>query len=390
MKKIIITILCLLLCLASFAACSDSAGLLPTFEKGKIYDQAVSLFEQGELQEAYDLFLTIEDYHDVKEYLERIPVEMESRRIYRDALQLLEQGKLQEARDIFLTIKDYADVSEYLDRFVYRYETYRKTDIEGTNIQYTYDQYGRILKTEEYNRSNYKNYPLTWVYEYNEQGSVSRAIRKLEDGTDLIYLYEYDKKGNITKVTNPTGTTMEFLYDIQGNAIEKIFKDAQGKTQYHATYQYTEYGDVLSVQALDGVLGEEKEYSVTYEYEYDKHGRKTKLSVSSMTEEWEYDEQGHVTQYHKEYANGEFQTYKYKYDSYGNVSEQFRESNTPGMSVPHTAWYEREYDAYGNILSETMDSDGGWVEYSAHYSGYQLYYNPYGVCEIPDWVIGTP
>lgn len=339
MRKFLALTLCVLLCVIVFAGCSENGGLIGDIGKEATYDQAVQLLQEGNLQEAYD---------------------------------------------IFLTIKDYRDVPEYLDRFVYRSETYKISSSRTSAIQYTYDEYGRIVKTEESDSGNFASFPLTWIYEYNDQGFVKKAIRKLEDGSEITYLYEYDKNGNITKVINPSGTTAEFAYDKKGNTVEEIYRGTQGELLKHGTYTYNNHGDVLTSHVLDCEL--DQEYSFTYEYEYDKKGNKIKLVRDEYSEEWEYDEQGRIVRDCWEYENGARELHTYRYDQYGNVSEEYRESRYGDAG---TFVYTREYDEHGNILTEKIVyNDKGATNKT--YSEYKLYYNPYGVCEIPDYNMGTP
>ena len=67
MRKFLALTLCVLLCVIVFAGCSENGGLIGDIGKEATYDQAVQLLQEGNLQEAYDIFLTIKDYRDVPE-----------------------------------------------------------------------------------------------------------------------------------------------------------------------------------------------------------------------------------------------------------------------------------------------------------------------------------
>lgn len=332
--------LCLFLCLGAFAGCGD--GLISDFaQEAATYEQAKRLLEKGDLQGAYDAFSSI---------------------------------------------KDYRDASEYLGRFVYRSELFHSSS-DDAEIRYTYDAYGRILKTEQSDRNQNSEFPLTWVYEYNEQGLVSRASRVLEDGTEIEYSYKYDKNGNLVKVINPNGTsTREFVYDKQGNCTEEIYRDDTGEELYHTVREFNKQGDAISITATDRMFGEEKETSYTMQYEYDRNGNKTKCVADWKSEEWEYDEQGCVIRHYLEYSYGGYEQQTYKYDEYSNVIEEGRSASDRKDSA---FVYEREYDAHGNLIHVEIYYNGQKAR-TDDYSEYKLYYDPCGVCEIPDWTLGSP
>ena len=65
---------------------------------------------------------------------------------YNEAMALLEQGKLEEAYTIFLTLKDYKDVMEHLSCLSFKYK--QKVDAGRLDTYYEYDEYGKI--TYEY------------------------------------------------------------------------------------------------------------------------------------------------------------------------------------------------------------------------------------------------
>ena len=342
MKRTLSLALCLLFCATVISACAEGGGLASGFmKKEQTYQTAKSLLDQGDLQGAYDAFLTI---------------------------------------------KDYSDVPEYLGRFVYRSELFTSSS-DGTEIRYTYDAYGRILKTEQSDRTQYSEFPLTWVYEYNEQGLVRSASYLCQDGTQSVYRYEYDKTGNLIMVINPQGTSsMEFIYDKQGNCTQEIYRDDKGAVLYHTVRQYNQQGDAISITVTDQLLGEEKVTSYTMQYEYDNNGNKTRCIADWKTEEWEYDEQGRVTRHYLEYSYGGYELQTYKYDTYSNVIEEGRASSDRKET---TFVYEREYDANGNLLHVEIYYDGQKVR-TDDYSQYKLYYDPCGVCEIPEWTLGSP
>ena len=329
-KRMFALTLCLLLCTAMLTACSDVGGLVSEFsEDGKTYKEAKGLLAEGDLQGAYDLFLTI---------------------------------------------KDYRDVSEHLDKFAYRCATYSSLD---ETIRYTYDEYGRITQIEEDG--------IVWLYEYNDKGLVSRAIRGTDPESEIVFLYEYDKYGNIIKITNYDGSTSEYTYDKHGNLLERKGMSAEGEQISHTEYTYTEYGDVLTHRSWNKTF--DSEYDYTYSYEYDQNGNKIRYEQENgYFEEWDYDEQGRVIRHYSEYANGDGTLRTYKYDEYGNVSEFFIEAKDV---LSGTTVYKYEYDEHGNVLRQDSYR-GEALTYVVVYSGYQLYYNPYGFCEIPDSMMGWP
>ena len=62
---------------------------------------------------------------------------------YREAIKQLKEGNINEAYDLFLTIKDYKDVSAYLECFAFRYSSFTIISPDyASNTYYEYDELG--------------------------------------------------------------------------------------------------------------------------------------------------------------------------------------------------------------------------------------------------------
>ena len=315
-----------------------------------------------------------------------VPVVLEMDKTYRQAVQLLENGEIQEAYDLFLSVRNYRDAQEYLDHFIFR-SSYGDNLPDGPVLEVEnsfcqYDSYGRVVFEYEDDIS------FSWTYEYNAQGYVSKATRCYFGAEESVYSYRYDAEGNITKVINPTGTTAEFVYDAQGNAIEIAYKDQDGVVVKKVTHEYNKRGDVISTEVWENLLGYVQEYGFTYQYEYDRQGNKTKLTTDGYLEEWEYDAQGRVTRHNKEFENGNYALETFTYNEYGHIVEWTRESTEQGSSAYE---FRYDYDRYGNVLYWwCVDKSTGFRTAHENFGSYDLYYNPYGTWDIPDPSLGMP
>ncbi len=299
-----------------------------------------------------------------------------------EAVKLLEAGDLQGAYDLFLSIKDSPEAAEYLENFVFRYA--RKTtkdNYESTESVYEYDEYGRVVKIEKTIDNEYRDsYTEYTMYEYDEQNRVIQYNHTR---------YEYDENGNIAKVTRSNGTTAEFAYDGQGNRIEETYKTVDGEIYLTYTHEYNEHGDVVKSVKDDIYAG--GRFTFTYEYQYDGDGRMIQMVSGTVTDKWEYDEFGREIRYERQETNGYYYIRSSKYDEYGNLSEQATEKPLflGFENAKHTTGtYEREYNEYGVILWEKYYENGNLM-LTSEYDGVTLYYNPDGQPELPDEYLGV-
>ena len=335
--------------------------------------------------------------------------------LYNRAIALLEEKKIEEAYAIFLTIEDYADVSEYLSRFSYKYTTkivlnnYPNKSEVGVVVAF-YDQYGKPL--EELYCHPDKSRDDRFSYQYDENQNLVKYTSNDEYGEhSIVYGYdeanrpiwrlsdeglstvEYDDAGNVIKrVSEYTGTTAEYEYDSNNNLIKTTYSN-DGETtlieyneynekgelikktqdlcpgQTVTTYTYDENGNLLVCDKV-----QDNGLNSRDEHEYDQYGNCTKSTYHSAWDDTytcyyrEYDESGNITKETHERSDGSIDyVYRYTYDQKGNCIKKVYEKDG---EVYETV---QEYDANGNLLKVETES------YIIEYSGWRLYYNPYPV-----------
>lgn len=399
MKKLFILSICVLLTLSMILSSCDFAAMFDGEES-----ETVTTTETP----------TTENTTPIENPPEETPVETDEE-LYNNALTLLDEGKIEDAYAIFLTIQDYADVSEYLSRFSYKYTTqivvhnYPNKSEVGVVVAF-YDQYGKPLEELYCHPDKSRDDRFSYQYdenqnlvkytsndEYGEHSTVygydeeNRPIWRLSD--EGLSTVEYDDASNVIKrVSEYTGTTVEYEYDFNNNVIKTTYS-YDGKTtliiyneynekgelikttqdfcpgQTVTTYTYDENGNLL---VRDKV--QDNGLNSRDEHEYDQYGNCTKSTYHSAWDDTytcyyrEYDEQGNITKETHTHADGSIDyVYRYTYDQKGNCIKKIYEKDG---EVYETL---QEYDANGNLLRVATES------YVIEYSGWRLYYNPYPV-----------
>ena len=326
---------------------------------------------------------------------------------YEEALSCLAQGKTEEAYALFLSIPEYRDVSEHLERFVYHYGkqvTYSRfsgNTLSGhTLIEYQYNQYGQ--QTEWINRSQ----PYSFSRKiYDSKGNCLREL--LSYGNEIRYTY--DDKGNVVKKENYQGSSDKvayydtYSYDEQGHVIERCYYE-DDMLLHKYLYAYDEAGNQIERVEL---IGDVEQYR--YEYTYDEAGNR--LTERYATDdgwrlfEYEYNAQNKMIRETctSSWSIG-YET-RMAYDDHGNIT---RHERTDRDSQAASWWvyeYTNVYDEHGRLIKITtvMDSElysvksyeydekGNLVRYMLHeysagvivdyfiydYLQYQLYYDPF-------------
>lgn len=335
MKRILIVMLCLLLCLSVFTGCSANGGLIGN---QSTYDQAVQLLQEGKLQEAYDLFLTIDDYRDVPKYLEGFS-------------------------------------------YVYETSTSQNTNGAAYTMHCEYDAYGRLIRSvKDQHTASGNQFEVVRAYTYDDQGNVVEFKYKRGSTYDYATRYEYDQDRNMIKIIHPDGQVYEYTHDKQGNVLTEVMKDELGLVFQKHIYQYNRRGDVIEETIEQYVNNITSSLTYRWQYDYDGKGNIRKKESDGYYETFEYDENGRVTHHviHRSQLDQET-VQSFKYDSHGNVIEHHYDSG----KNEYTHTYEFEYDAHGNVLS-VISYSGGEVFQTETYSGYKLCYSPYGKTVMPE------
>jgi len=263
---------------------------------------------------------------------------------------------------------------------------WRKTD-------YTYDKEGRVLKivfnndASDYEQNSYdccnlvskrdRNGNIT-SYEYHGSGKVWKEIRNL-NGTDnviesnyngrdeLVSLksyaiaggqphnvaettYQYDAAGRKTKVTDPLGNDIDYVYDDQGKLVSetKYLDDRPIIT----SYEYDGYGRKTKVtEQID------EDTIADIQYGYDTAGRKTSM-IDPLDRQtgFQYDELDRVIQIDEP----EGKVTKFLYDGNGN---RLKAINALGKETTYT------YNTLKKVTSITQPiNDGDITTVTTHYT----------------------
>ncbi|GMQ61009.1 RHS repeat-associated core domain-containing protein [Vallitalea maricola] len=204
------------------------------------------------------------------------------------------------------------------------------TDIQGNAINYTYDSQARIKEVKD-NTSTL----ATYNYKDNQLDAVTY-------NNGLSINYDYNKDNQVTRIThkkdsNKILNTYDYIYDLNGNIIEKLENQQSTKYEYDQLYQLTKVNYPNNI--------EEK-------YTYDVSGNRQKRTlkesildgqsspiVKEITTNYQYNNLNQLT---KSIENDIITTYSY--DKNGNL---INENN----SKSGTIYYN--YDAYNRLINVT-------------------------------------
>ena len=412
MKKLFIFGLCVLLALSMALSSCDFAGLFD----GET-SETVNTTETPTTETPTTETPTTENTTPVEEPPQNTPAQSDEE-LYNNALTLLGDGNIEDAYAIFLTIKEYADVSDYLSRFSYKYTTeiltYLQSSTDLSQVSTTvYNQYGNPLFDVSYYPVS--GYIYAYYFEYDENQNLISKTSKSDDWEyETLYKYdaynrpiwrsspdgiakiEYDDKGNVIKRVASYGAMYEYEYDSNNNLLKSTYTDERGNLVSTETFAYDAKGQLIRKTYEDNDF--EYPLSIVYTYTYDENGnllvddRVTSSGYHTRDEYtydaggapikkteytphgtyyyvWEYDKAGNEILEKRSFADGT-RDYMYSqiYDEAGNRIKTHYQYGVSDEVVGETFY---EYDEHGNLLKVTS-------QYSVtEYSGYKLYYNPY-------------
>ena len=255
---------------------------------------------------------------------------------YEEAISLLESGQYEEAKAIFEEIGDYKDSQKYLSGFRYMVTgmTYQADGETGTititldsnnlptrlSLQngeinsayvFVYGEGGRIVRDEMLSNGGDS---IATDYTYNANGYITKSVCSFSNGTQIVSEYTYDAKGNETKEVTTMGesvTVTDYTYDEQGNLLSEIRVGAYGD-QSTTRYTYDESGKMLK-ETYESVG-----YSYVIDYTYNANGYLVKEVVteddeSQFTDEYTYDANGNVIKKVSIDADGDQSTLEAQY-----------------------------------------------------------------------------
>ena len=189
--------------------------------------------------------------------------------------------------------------------YTYVYDTKRKGLLSssscdnGTGMEYSYDQYGRIIRETEtvgkesfttsytYNalgKLDVMTYPsgLQVKNDYSAQGYLTSVRSNGADKVEYWKLNSSNARGQVTKSTLGNGLMVQDSYDISGRITE-----IRASGSFHKSYTYDAAGNLKSRR--DEVRGMEESF------EYDALNRLTKVKGAGTEQTVNYDNAGNVT-----------------------------------------------------------------------------------------------
>lgn len=318
-------------------------------EEQLLYENALSMLEQGDYQSALAAFETLDGYRDSENMIKQIEQDYLEPQ-YQEALRLLENGDYESALAHFREVGDYRDAAQYIARFKETHLLRKETSYLDDELEYVTDRYynGSRMTKEIFTATDsvcstfhglslWKAGKITASYTYNFSGSIAGIDLRGDANASISYVY--DQQGRLIRETGDN--SYAYTYDENGNLIQKLWYNGStisGTPYCEYNYHYDEYGQVVwaSVDFRD---------FDTYDHEED--------FINT------YDDQGRIIEHRSTRETG--QTYVYEYDYQGRlIREQVIGNGNNGVYQKGIALYDYhyEYDAFGNLIKETNYIDG--------------------------------
>ncbi len=248
----------------------------------------------------------------------------------------------------------------------YNYDTagrVNRVDQNGFVVNYFYDALGRLSELTDANATMLARYSYdvtgnvtskelgngtSTTYEYNSLGQLTSLVNWAPDSTvNSHFDYTYDAVGRRTGVTTSEGTTT-FAYDLQGQLIKVNLPSGRS-----ITYRYDANGNRVKVTD-DGVetfytSNEQNEYTNVGEatFYYDASGNLSTRADAAGTTTYTFNSQDQLVS-----VNGPAGTFSYEYDVFGNRTVEVANGRRREFLIsPLNA---------GTVVGE-FDADGGVV-----------------------------
>ena len=355
-KKIgMISAIALAILVVIVVAVNSISGMV---KKNNAYNDALLLLENGQYEEAIQVFSALDGYKDSTEqirYVEDIIAEMERvaelEAIYDNAIKLLESGvsaKENEAYYLLAELGDYKDAKNLLESFTY-------ACIASGNRQYKYDSGGNLIEKDYGKYSYYYEYEdghvvsegqtnaswATKTYTYYPDGTLkSTAQGASQDSSGVVTkeIVYYNEKGDPEAVVYVRDNepnkqkTWQFSYTYSDDSLitglQLSFQN-YGETEMLTKYvDFTEYSGHLSdiICGLDGnsILLYVTNANITYTEKYDLRAYSGSFYMRKDSEATiTYDSAGKIdskTTYYPK--NDKKSTVHYFYDDQGNLIEE--------------------------------------------------------------------
>ena len=273
------------------------------------------------------------------------------------------------------------------------------TDANGISVSFSYDALNRLL-TAHYPDTNLNvNYGYdggtfgagklssvidasgTTLLDYDHRGNLVFQSRSIDE-QELTLGFEYNLADRLTRITYPSGRTVEYSHDAVGRQSSIQTTDSAGSHGIISNSQYLPFGPATSFTFGNGSLTQasfDLDYRLTslnhgtainWDYSYDEAGNIVDIANqldSSGSQQLAYDALNRLGT-----ATGRYGNLSYTYDENGNRLTYSNHNGTDTYTYDvysnrllSTNNWEFQYDANGNLIARTSLLDGSRTLY--HY-----------------------
>ncbi len=312
-----------------------------------------------------------------------------NKEVFDGALKLIEDGNIEEAYDILKGLKGYEPAEAELEKFYFVPVSFNYTS-EGVSIlsydieynerdllsklttnqegrvyvwEFTYDDNGNMIRSETRDFFGVLQASMTQVFD--ENNNIVEAVGEYEDGRVEYEEYTYNSDGKLINYvyTDYKGitTTIEYTYSADGEHVIKEYLKTYGRIQtttrvydtegkileetisvpgqtivIFTKYTYNENG-IISKKTVSGHYKDDE--VLTEVYTYDANGNLKDSQVKTTTDNtyrsYTYNEDNQCTTMSVSTAKGRYNI-TYTYDEYGSIvklEEVFRGETVGSMEV---------------------------------------------------------
>ena len=251
-----------------------------------------------------------------------------------------------EVYNIFVSLGDYRDSKEYADRFIILEDMYTSMAIttvdnmgnvrNSTDVEMTYNSKGQLIETygswELYHLYGGNRYTTKYLT-YDENG---RVVTVREGNVSSLVNLEYDANGRIisgTYKSNSYNQNLSYTYDSQGRLTQSIVWN--GGDRYEFNYSYDAQGKLVEIVEWYGWGSTPRRTRYTATFEYDAQGH---LAKQTEVEE-------NYSSYNDTFSYSGTVTWTYKCDEEGDLlSASVTEERSSGSVNWATKDYTYNYD----------------------------------------------
>ena len=219
----------------------------------------------------------------------------------------------------------------------------------GTESAFTYDDFGNAVRADVSGAVGDLTAITRSATEYQHSGNY---VHKQTDARGKTVTTEVDAdKGVTTSVADPKGQTVEYEHD----ALRRVVKvrTVDGSREFRNEYAYDPERGLLTTVKHN--VDDNAENDVVYSFEYDKLGRRTKVSVGETTlstNVYQNDpaEDHYGTLSEMQYGNGT--AVKNEYDDFNRVTGVVygaKSENAEAATFEDNPRYEYAYNANGQV-----------------------------------------